>query len=286
MVRPGCRRGLQYCVCVASSVTAGEDLLAVAVTSTNDGADLLDLAPSGVQRRWTSATRHSCTRHARLVGDILESVLDNAPSRELAISRQYHLVQYFYGAASRRGAPPMPLQGVWTADNGGLPPWKGDYHNDLNTQMTYIAYQTAGHCDEGCVSRLLVGSPRCLSGFAAISMGRPGSPAPVSCRWPASRWVAGANTACRQPWRLERHLFYLHWRYTEDGEFLRERAYPWCAMWHLPAQPAPARPRACCGCRFPRRRRSSTTVRGVARAELQLRPDVSQNALSFFTGNG
>ena len=36
----------------------------------------------------------------------------------------------------RRVAPPMPLQGVWTADAGSLPPWKGDYHNDLNTQMT------------------------------------------------------------------------------------------------------------------------------------------------------
>ncbi|NQT52664.1 hypothetical protein HQ576_11460, partial [bacterium] len=24
------------------------------------------------------------------------------------------------------------------------------------------------------------------------------------------------------------HLFYLHWRYTGDAEFLRERAYPWC----------------------------------------------------------
>ena len=42
----------------------------------------------------------------------------------------------------------MPLQGVWTADSGGLPPWKGDYHNDLNTQTTYIAYQTAGLFDE------------------------------------------------------------------------------------------------------------------------------------------
>ena len=71
------------------------------------------------------------------------------PLEDLAISRQYHLVQYFHGAASRRGAPPMPLQGVWTADNGGLPPWKGDYHNDLNTQMTYIAYQTAGRFAEG-----------------------------------------------------------------------------------------------------------------------------------------
>ena len=25
------------------------------------------------------------------------------------------------------------------------------------------------------------------------------------------------------------HLFYLHWRYTGDDEFLRERAYPWCS---------------------------------------------------------
>ena len=65
------------------------------------------------------------------------------------MQKYYLLCRYFYGAASRRGAPPMPLQGVWTADNGGLPPWKGDYHNDLNTQMTYIAYQAAGHFDEG-----------------------------------------------------------------------------------------------------------------------------------------
>src|SRR5690606_29363568 len=61
----------------------------------------------------------------------------------------YHIVQYFYGAASPRGAPPIPLQVVWTADEGELPPWKGDYHHDLNTQMTYMGYQTSGHFDEG-----------------------------------------------------------------------------------------------------------------------------------------
>ena len=65
------------------------------------------------------------------------------------LQRHYDLVKYFYGAASRVGAPPMPLQGVWTADNGKLPPWKGDYHNDLNTQTTYIAYQAAGLFEAG-----------------------------------------------------------------------------------------------------------------------------------------
>ena len=112
------------------------------------------------------------------------------PAAELAISRQYHLVQYFHGAASRRGAPPMPLQGVWTADNGGLPPWKGDYHNDLNTQMTYIAYQSAGHFDEG-LSYLdyLWDRREVFAEFARDFYGTPG--AGLSRRHVARRSAAG-----------------------------------------------------------------------------------------------
>jgi len=52
-------------------------------------------------------------------------------------------LQHFNGAASRPDAPPIPLQGVWTRDDGDLAPWKGDFHHDLNTQMTYLAYHTA-----------------------------------------------------------------------------------------------------------------------------------------------
>ena len=43
----------------------------------------------------------------------------------------------------------MPLQGVWTADNGELPPWKGDYHHDLNTELCYSSYAKANHLEEG-----------------------------------------------------------------------------------------------------------------------------------------
>jgi hypothetical protein len=56
-----------------------------------------------------------------------------------AIQRQYNLVQSYYGAASRQGSPPIPLQGVWSADNGKIPAWFGDYHHDLNTELTYWA---------------------------------------------------------------------------------------------------------------------------------------------------
>ena len=43
----------------------------------------------------------------------------------------------------------MPLQGVWTADNDCLPPWKGDYHHDTNTELSYQSYLKANRVEEG-----------------------------------------------------------------------------------------------------------------------------------------
>src|SRR5208283_965606 len=65
------------------------------------------------------------------------------------IEKQWYLDQYKFGSASRRGAPPISLQSVWTADNGGLPPWKGDYHHDLNTELCYWPCYSGNHLDEG-----------------------------------------------------------------------------------------------------------------------------------------
>lgn len=56
---------------------------------------------------------------------------------------------YLLACVSRKGALPMPLQGVFTADDGSLPPWKGDYHNDTNTQMSYYSYLKANHLEQG-----------------------------------------------------------------------------------------------------------------------------------------
>ena len=66
---------------------------------------------------------------------------------DVNIQRFYDFAMYCYGAASRTPYPPMGLQAVWTADNGDLPPWHGDYHMDLNVQETYWAAPVAGHLD-------------------------------------------------------------------------------------------------------------------------------------------
>ena len=188
-----------------------------------------------------------------------------------AILRHYYLVRYFYGAASRRGAPPMPLQGVWTADAGGLPPWKGDYHNDLNTQMTYMAYQAAGHFDEG-LSYLdfLWDLPPAFQRFAREFYGTGGLAVPgvmTLAGQPLGGWGQYSLSPTMRAWSA--HLFYLHWRYTMDDAFLRERAYPWCARRRrVHARPAEAgRERHPGAAAVARRRRSSTTrsARGCSR---------------------
>lgn len=147
------------------------------------------------------------------------------------VMRHYHLVRYFYGAASRRGAPPIPLQGVWTADAGELPPWKGDYHHDLNTQMTYMGYQAAGHFDEGrsfldfMHERLPV-----FRRFAREFLGTPGAAVPAVMTLGGAAmggWAQYSLAPVHGAWVA--HLFYLHWRYTRDEKFLREIAAPWCA---------------------------------------------------------
>lgn len=65
------------------------------------------------------------------------------------MEKQWYMTNYLFASTSREGGVPMPLQGVWTADEGTLPPWKGDYHNDLNTELSYTHYLKANHLEEG-----------------------------------------------------------------------------------------------------------------------------------------
>lgn len=66
------------------------------------------------------------------------------------IENQWYLNNYLLGSCSRTGHYPMPLQGLWTADDEKqLPPWKGDYHADLNMQLSYYSYLKANHVDAG-----------------------------------------------------------------------------------------------------------------------------------------
>lgn len=224
--------GLLYCVCVASKQAEDATLLAVTVTSSKEIDGGSAPAPLAMERT-TAALERGYEAMRRPHVDWWEEFWSQSqvsiPHTE--ILRHYNLVQYFYGAASRRGAPPMPLQGVWTADAGSLPPWKGDYHNDLNTQMTYIAYQTSGRFDQGaCFLDLMWDLLPTYREFARDFYDTPGAAVPGVMTLdgqPLGGWAQYSLSPVQGAWIG--HLYYLHWRYTLDETFLKERAYPWCS---------------------------------------------------------
>jgi alpha-L-fucosidase 2 len=218
--------GLRYCVYAASRREADSTLVAVTVTSTRDGGPPVALAEHLTRAVLDRGYERTFEPHAawwRTFWSASRVSIPHAPAL-----RHYYLVQYFYGAASRRGAPPMPLQGIWTADAGGLPPWKGDYHNDLNTQTTYLAYQAAGRFDEGAAFLDLLWDllPR-FRRFAGEFYGALGAAVPgvmTLAGQPLGGWGQYSLSPSMGAWCA--HLFYLHWRYTMDPVFLKDRAYP------------------------------------------------------------
>ena len=219
--------GFRYVVAVAWRAAVDETLYVATVATSREGNDPLAVARRRMEKalREGYAQRHRA--HSRWWSAFWAKSSVTVPEPHLA--QHYYLVRYFYGAASRRGAPPMPLQGVWSADAGTLPPWKGDYHNDLNTQMTYMGYQAAGHFDEGAAwLDLLWDLLPTFRKFARDFYDAPGAAVPgvmSLAGQPLGGWGQYSLSPTMGAWNA--HNFYLHWRYTGDAAFLRHRAYPW-----------------------------------------------------------
>lgn len=217
------------CVYAATRREGEGTLVATTVTfSPRDGADVVAVARQRVDAALAAGFAVTHAPHAAWWREFWAKSAVNVPDTQ--VLQHYHLVQYFYGAASRPGAPPMPLQGVWTADAGELPPWKGDYHHDLNTQMTYMGYQTAGRFEEGRVFLdFMHGLMPAFRKFSRNFLGQPGAAVPAVMSLdgePLGGWAQYSLAPVNGAW--VGHLFYLHWRYTHDTAYLRDVAYPWC----------------------------------------------------------
>lgn len=145
------------------------------------------------------------------------------------LEKQWYLEMYKFGSASRKDAPPISLQAVWTADNGKLPPWKGDFHNDLNTQLSYWPAYSSNHLDleEGFID-WLNNNKETFKEYTKQYFGKAGLNVPgvaTLTGQPMGGWIQYSFGPTVSAWLS--HHFYLHWRYTMDREFLKQKAYPW-----------------------------------------------------------
>jgi alpha-L-fucosidase 2 len=222
--------GLRYVVAIGLQRRDTVTTIAVTIATSADGASPIALARARLTRALRRgypdvATRHVAwwTRYWRSVASI--TVPDSALQSHL------DLVQYFYGAAARRGTPAIPLQGVWTADGNALPPWKGDIHNDLNTQMTYLAAHASG-ADEAMHGWLEFNWNRlpAYRRFARDFYGVEGAAIPGVMALdglPLGGWGQYSLSPTMGLWVAQ--SFELEWRYHRDRRFLRDRAYPFVA---------------------------------------------------------
>jgi len=219
--------GLKYAVAVVSHRVGEKTEMAVAIAASTEGTDPLEIAKGRVRKAIERGYDAMLESHIKWWEDFWKISSVTIPNEKL--ERHYNLVKYFYGSASRADSPPMPLQGVWTRDDGGLPPWKGDYHHDLNTQMTYLPYHAAGLAEYGMsfinmCSNLLPVYRKYARDFFGVEGAAIASVATLAGS-PTGGWTQYSLTAPNGLWVGQ--SFYLHWRYTMDDEFLRTTAYPW-----------------------------------------------------------
>jgi len=150
---------------------------------------------------------------------------------DAALDRRWRLSTYHMGAAARAGEAPIPLQAPWTWDNGKLPAWKGDYHHDLNTQMTYWPVYAGNRPEQSAnfVDWLWATRDECRDWtrrfFGVEGLNVPGS-ADILNR-PLGGWAPNSYALTTGAWLL--HHVDLHERYFGDRAYLETRAYPYAA---------------------------------------------------------
>ncbi len=143
--------------------------------------------------------------------------------------QKWYVTNYLLGSCSREGFAPMPLQGVWTADNGQLPPWKGDYHFDLNAQLCYSGYLKANHlsCGKSYVDFLLYHEKNAEK-FARKFFNADGLCLPSVMDINADAlggWPMYALSPANQAWLCDGLKKYCD--YAQDKELLENRVYPY-----------------------------------------------------------
>ncbi len=220
-------QGFHFAVYFAWKKEQGRWLGAWSVASSFEGNDPLAIARTRVDGAIQAGFDSAFTTHTQWWDGYWRKSTVRLPNP--TVERQWFLEQYKFGSASRRGSPPITLQGPWTADNSELPPWKGDYHHDLNTQLSYWPCYSANRLDEGLsyLDWLWKTKDNCVD-WTKRFFDMSGMNVPMTADLNNNQiggWRQYTHSATTAAW-LAQH-FYMHWRYSADREFLRDRAYPY-----------------------------------------------------------
>lgn len=221
--------GITYGVFLRLRQTDGMTEIAYIVATSNDGPQWQQNAEKLVEQALEQGYDAMFRSHAAWWTEYWGQSGVSLPER--LFEKNWYLTTYLLGAGSREGGWPMALQGVWTADEGALPPWKGDYHFDLNVQMTYSSYQKANHLPEGKVlmdymcAQAEVGRNFAKNFYHSEGIVYPSTAGIDGCN--IGGWAMYCYSPTNHLWTC--FLFGRHYTYTGDRKYLEEVAYPYIA---------------------------------------------------------
>jgi len=167
------------------------------------------------------------SKHAHWWDDFWKQAALKIP--DSVLEKQWYLEQYKFGATARKKAPPISLQGIWTADNGRIPPWKGDFHHDLNTQLSYWPAYSGNHLTEAMAYLdHFESNKKNYKRYTKLFFQKEGIAVPGVTTLDGTEmggWIQYSLSPTVSAW-IAQH-YYLQWRYSMDRDFLKSKAYPW-----------------------------------------------------------
>lgn len=216
-----------YGIFVEESSFQNETLLVYTVAASVDGVDWKKKAKQLLSEALADGYEKNVLEHEKWWKSFWDKSSIELP--DSFMEKNWYMSNYLLASCSRKGGYPMALQGLWTADNGKLPPWKGDYHHDLNTELSYYHYLKANHLEEGeAFLDYLWNMRECGEKFAQDFYHVKGACLPATMTidgQPLGGWGMYSLSPTMCIWLSQ--MFERYYRYTGDDEFLKDKAYPY-----------------------------------------------------------
>lgn len=142
----------------------------------------------------------------------------------------FHYARYLIISSSRAGGLPANLQGIW--NNSNNPPWRCDYHSDVNIQMNYWFVDIANLSE--CFTPLSDWL------YSVVPVKRKATKEAFGARGWAHRAENGIFGGSSFKWYLGDGAWIMqnlwdHYAFTQDKNYLETRAYPLlknlCEFW-------------------------------------------------------
>jgi alpha-L-fucosidase 2 len=158
----------------------------------------------------------------------LQRIRDGSDDPDLA-AKLFQYGRYLLISSSRPGTNPANLQGIWNEHIEA--PWNADYHLNINLQMNYWPAEVANLSELhqpffGYLDRVLergkntaknqYGIQRGTMAHHASDLWAPSFMRAERAYW--GSWIHGGGWCAQHYWE--------HFRFTQDKDFLRDRAYP------------------------------------------------------------